>query len=116
MKDRDAKLLTKIMQYADEIKETIVRFNLDLGKFKDDYVVKNAIAMDVLQIGELVGSLTEDFKSEHKKMPWRDIVTIRNRAAHAYGSMDIEFLWKTAVNRIPELYAYCKTILEEESG
>ena len=40
MKDRDITILTKIVQYADEINGTVSRFNLDLEKFESDYIVK----------------------------------------------------------------------------
>jgi uncharacterized protein with HEPN domain len=113
MKDRDSTILKKINQYADEVSGTITRFNLDYAKFKQDYVMKNAIGMCILQIGELVGKLSDRFKDQYQEMPWRDIVAIRNKAAHAYSSIDTEFLWKTAINKIPELSAYCKNILSQ---
>ena len=114
MKNRDITILMKIVQYADEISGTINRFNLDFEKIKSDYVAKNAIAMCILQIGELANTLTDDFKSKHTKMPWREIVAMRNRAAHAYNSMDLEFLWNTAKINVPELEAYCEDVIEKD--
>ncbi|MCL2080993.1 MAG: DUF86 domain-containing protein [Oscillospiraceae bacterium] len=113
MRDRDIVVLKKVLRYSDEIDGTIARFDLDFNKFKSDYVVKNAIAMCVLQIGELAGKLTEEFKSAYGEMPWRDIISIRNRAAHAYESIDVEILWGIAVKNIPELKKYCEKILKE---
>ncbi|MCL2050318.1 MAG: DUF86 domain-containing protein [Lachnospiraceae bacterium] len=113
MNDKDIIILKKIIQYANEIDGTITRFELDLAKFKDDYVAKNAIAMCILQIGELAGKLTERLKNVYSQMPWRDITSIRNRAAHNYGSMDVEILWGIAIANIPELKAYCNMILGE---
>ena len=74
-----------MIQYADEIALTIERYNLDFEKFKEDFVVKNAIAMCILQIGELVGKLSDDFKKRHSTMPWKEIKSMRNVAAHNYG-------------------------------
>ena len=113
MSDRDITSLKLIVKYSDEISGTIGRFDLDYNKFKDDYVVKNAISMCILQIGEVSGRLTDEFKKTHDKMPWRDIIALRNRAAHAYESADMEILWKTVVDRVPELKAYCESILNE---
>ena len=115
MKDRDISILWKIVDYANEIEGTIIRFELDLNKFENDYVVKNAISMCLLQIGELVGKLTDEFKLKYSKMEWRDIVSIRNRAAHTYGSMDIEILWNIAESDVPKLKCYCESIIEEKS-
>ena len=114
MRDRDITILKRIVQYAEEINGTIVRFDLDLDKFRGDFIAKNAISMCILQIGELVGNLTDGFRSTYDKMPWRDIVGMRNRAAHAYSSMDMEMLWKTATDRIVELKTYCETIIKEK--
>ena len=114
MRDRDITVLMKIVQYVNEITGTIARFDLDLDKLKSDYVAKNAISMCIMQIGELVGKLTEEFKVAHDKMPWKDIVGLRNIAAHAYGSMDMEILWKIATVNVPELKTYCEGIIERE--
>jgi uncharacterized protein with HEPN domain len=113
MKDRDITVLLKILQYIDEINGTVSRFNLNLDKLKSDYVAKNAIAMCILQVGELVGKLTDDFRATYNNLPWRDIVGMRNIAAHAYGSFDMEMLWTTVTDRIPELKSYCEEIIEE---
>ena len=113
MKNGDASLLEKMIKYSDEISGTIKRFDLDFNKFKEDYVVKNAIAMCVLQIGELCTKLTGEFRTKYTRMPWRDIIAMRNRMAHSYESTNIEIIWDVAGNNIPELKAYCENILKE---
>lgn len=35
--------------------------------------------------------------------------------AHQYGQIDIELLWNTSNERIPELKKYCKGILEKHA-
>ena len=111
MRDRDTVILRKIVQYAEEIEGTIEKLALTQDTFKHDYIAKNAISMCVLQIGELAGKLTDEFRAEYCEVPWRNYISIRNRAAHAYGSMDIEILWKIAASNIPELYDFCKDLL-----
>ena len=111
MKDRDVSILKKIIQYTNEINGTISRFELTVDKFKSDYVARNAIAMCILQIGELVGKLSDEFRTQYTEMPWRDIVALRNIAAHAYGSIDTEMLWGTVTDRVPELKSYCERII-----
>jgi len=112
MRDRDITILMKIVQYTDEIDGTISRFSLDLNKLKSDYVAKNAIAMCILQIGELVTKLTDEFKKNHTGVPWKDIIGMRTIAAHRYGSIDLEMLWTTVTDRVPELRDYCESIIE----
>lgn len=108
MNNRDELILKKIVQYADEVKATIDRFNLTYESFVDDFVARHAIAMCILQIGELVGNLSDEFKTENNAMPWREIKAMRNIAAHNYGEIDIEILWETATGDISELKSYCE--------
>jgi len=109
-------VLMKVVQYADEIGETVSALDLTLEKFKSNHIAKNAIAMCVLQIGELAGSLTDEFKATYDKMPWREIVAMRNRSAHAYSSMDLEFLWNAAKMNVPELKVYCESIISDSDS
>jgi len=67
MNTRDEIVLKKIIQYADEISETISRFNLTQDSFTEDFVARNAISMCILQIGELVGKLSDEFKAENNE-------------------------------------------------
>ena len=111
MNDRDMIVLEKMVQYADEIALTVEKLNLDFIKFETDFIAKNAISMCILQIGELVGKLSDDFKAQYHKMPWRDIKSMRNIAAHNYGELDAEVLWETVSNDISELKIYCEAII-----
>ena len=113
MKDRNITVLIKIIQYSNEINDTITRCNLDFDKFNADHIPKNAITMCILQIGELAGKLTPEFKLLNNKIPWRNIMNMRNKAAHGYDEMDMETIWQTATKNIPELKSYCENIVKE---
>lgn len=65
--------------------------------------------MNLLQIGELAGRLSDDYVQRTKaQMDWRAIKNMRNMFAHDYGSMDIERIWETVTEDIPVLADYCK--------
>lgn len=112
MSSRDELVLKKIIQYSDEISLTISRFSLTIESFTADFVVRNAISMCILQIGELVGKLSDEFKEVNNAMPWREIKAMRNIAAHNYGEIDIDILWETATSDIPALKEYCKKFVD----
>lgn len=111
MHSRDANVLRLIISYCNEIEETIGRFGEDYEVFKKDSVYRNAVALCVLQIGELTGSLTYDFKNAYDGMPWTQIKALRNIIAHSYGKIDVESLWETITGDIPELKRYCSQII-----
>ena len=64
-------------------------------------VYRNAVALCILQIGELVGNLSDEFKAEHTVMPWRQIKLMRNIVAHRYGTVDHSITWDVVENDIP---------------
>jgi len=63
------------------------------------------------QISELVGRLTNDFKTENAGIPWHKIHVMRNSVAHKHGSIDFEIVWFAATKSIPELKTFCKSYL-----
>ena len=66
--------------------------------------------MNLLQIGELAKKLSDEFMaSTMPDMSWRAVIGMRNLFAHDYGSMDIERIWETAVNDIPNLLEFCNS-------
>ena len=77
-------------------------------------IYRNAAALCILQIGELVGKLTEDFRDSHDAIPWRKIKAMRNIVAHSYGTVDSEITWEIIKDGIPELKAYCLQVLSDE--
>ncbi len=65
--DRDISILHHIIQYCDEIAEMIQGHKLTLEKVGADPLYRNALAMSVLQIGELVNVLSDDFKAANDR-------------------------------------------------
>ena len=69
--------------------------------------------MCIIQIGELAGQLSDDFKSERREVPWRLIKDMRNIFAHDYSRVDNEIVWDTLKRSIPDLQDKCEKILAE---
>jgi len=111
--ERNIVILNKIIKYCAEIDEANKDFGNSIEVLKAKPTYKNAVAMCVLQIGELITHLTDDFKETYSSMPWRDIKRMRNIAAHHYGSFDIDLLWDTIQNDIPSLREYCNEAIQK---
>ena len=45
--------------------------------------------------------------------PWSDIRGMGNRLRHAYDRVDVDILWRTATNRLPELGAAAQRALAQ---
>ncbi len=114
--NKDMRILQHIVDYCVRAKDTASYFKEDFAVFKENHVFLDAIALCVLQIGELAGILTDDFKAKHTGMPWRQIKALRNIVAHKYGTVDPEVLWEILQHDIPRLEQYCVEILNKESN
>ena len=116
MNNRDQQIVRKILMYCDEIELTHRFFNHDEELFKEPekgFVYRNAVTMPILQIGELSKNLTKEFCTEHNKIPWREVMGMRDIFAHHYGSIDYEIVWETATAEIPVLRKYLRGTLQE---
>jgi len=57
--------------------------------------------------------LSEEFRSLHEEMPWREIKRMRDKAAHHYGTFDVNTLWETVTEDIEPLKDFCVTCLDK---
>ena len=53
--DRDRSILQHIISYCEQIEATMARFGAEESLFCKDLIYRNAVALCILQIGELVG-------------------------------------------------------------
>jgi len=68
--------------------------------------------MCVIQIGELVGELSDEAKALATDVPWRIIKDTRNFYVHAYGAIDLKSVWATLIDNLPQLKVSCEKMLQ----
>jgi uncharacterized protein with HEPN domain len=78
------------------------------SEFEESIVVRRAVTMCLLDLGELITGLSERELSSYPSESWNRIVGFRNRAAHGYKSMDFSIVYTLATVRVPEIYGYLK--------
>ena len=76
---------------------------LNLIQFKSNTLVKKAVCMSLLNIGELAKELPSHLIAHYPSIPWRNIIGLRNRTAHGYHSLDDSIIWEIATRDIPSL-------------
>ena len=114
--DREIRLLEHIVSYCEQIEQTIERFGNSAEVFQEDGIYRNAAALCILQIGELVGKLSDDLREKYPEIPWRQIKAMRNIVAHRYGTVDPEITWEIMQDDIPALKQYCIEIVKTETN
>ena len=100
---KDAGLVNLIIGHIESIYSAQKRFGNDYKIFTQDKDYFNSVCMSLLQIGELANHLTAEFKSAHTDIPWKNIIGLINVVVHGYGQLDMETVWATITEDIPEL-------------
>jgi uncharacterized protein with HEPN domain len=99
MRRRDIITIDKIISECREL--IALKEGYTLESFLDDERTKRAISMTLINIGELVKSLTDETRKQYSRIPWKLIAGLRDIAAHHYESMTMEDNWETVENDIP---------------
>lgn len=111
--NRDRDIVEHVLRYCNQVETAHQDFGHSKDRFVESTTYQNAVSMCILQIGELVGRLTDDFRTANADIPWHKIRGMRNYVAHEYGSIDFEIVWFASTKSIPELKAFCETFLAD---
>ena len=99
-----------------EASEAVQRFLTGISReqFLEDEILQSAILQKLIVIGEAAARLSSDFRAEHTKLPWADIIGFRNIAVHEYFAVSWSIVWVTATQDVPLLRQGIAAILENE--
>lgn len=103
MKSSDRVIISKIVQYCDDIETLLNQYDYNYDSYKSEIAFQYSCNMCILQIGELVGRLSEECKAKNRDIPWSAIKAMRNIHAHDYEKVDLDIVWNTLTVEIPEL-------------
>ena len=107
---KDKGILLQIIKRCDRVIEKVSNISETELSLNDD--IKEVVCFNLFQIGELANGLSVEFTKEYNKRPWKQIIGMRNRIVHGYDTINLEIVWNTANESIPELIEYCKEILK----
>jgi uncharacterized protein with HEPN domain len=111
MNSRDKAVLSKILEEAAVVVELIAEFEHDT--FLADERTKRAVSLTLINIGELVKLLSDDFRETNKSIPWRKIAGLRDVAAHGYFTLRMSDIWIYATTELPDYSKQIEALLNE---
>lgn len=100
----------------EHIVEAIERLQVHAGNLAEDELRKDVmryygIVKNIEIIGEAARMLTDEFKSAHPEVAWRNIAGMRNFLVHEYFNVDEETVFEVLHSEIPELKKQITTYL-----
>ena len=66
-----------------------------------------------LDPGDAVRHLSDALRAKHADLPWAQIIGMRNILVHDYFGIDLEAVWSTVIQNLPDLRRKMEAILTE---
>jgi uncharacterized protein with HEPN domain len=100
MKD-DSIYIEHILNSIDRIISYISQ--LDHDAFIADFIIQDAVVRQLEIIGEATKRVSDNFRRKYPDIPWSDMAGMRDVLIHDYIDVDLDIVWKTASESIPQL-------------
>jgi uncharacterized protein with HEPN domain len=94
-----------IFQYVEGVNRNTLAANIE----KQDAILRR-----ITIIGEATKRLTQDFRSQHPTVPWREIAGMRDVITHDYNEVDLEEIWTVVSENLPSLLSYIEPLVVPE--
>ena len=111
MNHRDEQIIRKILQEI-EIASAMMK-GKSLEEFENDEMLKRAVCMTVINIGELVKNVSDETRKNNKQIPWKAVAGFRDIAAHKYQTLKIGDVYQTATEDFAKLREQLVVLTEE---
>ena len=111
----------RLPDYLDHIQQAVIdarSFVEGLAKedFLADKCTQQAVIMSLIIIGEAATKIMDGytaFTQAHNEIPWRSMRNMRNRMAHGYFDINIDIVWNTVQEWLPELLKQLPSVLQD---
>lgn len=102
-------MLRDWIQFFDDMLESCEQIQsysggMDWTAFARDRKSRDALVLQVLQLGEAARHIPEAIRNRFPDIPWAQLVATRNVLVHAYFAIDDHLLWDMIANKVPELF------------
>jgi uncharacterized protein with HEPN domain len=94
--------------------------NFVAGLTKEDFLkdikTRSAVLHQLLVLGEGTKRLSVEFRIDHSDIQWQLLAGMRDVLIHAYDTVDLDEVWKTATKDVPDLLSNIQPLLPNDHG
>lgn len=110
----------RLPDYLDHIQQAAIDARSFVeGLAREDFLAdkrtQQAVIMSLIIIGEAATKIMDGytaFTEAHKEIPWRSMRNMRNRMAHGYFDINLDIVWNTVQEWLPELLKQLPVVLQ----
>ncbi len=108
------------LDYLNDIREAIHRIltytaDLTYQQFMEDIKTQDAVVRNLEIIGEATKNLSMNLRKSHPKVPWKDLMGMRDKMIHHYFGINYEIVWTIAKEELAGLLPQIERILAKEN-
>lgn len=111
----------RLPDYLDHIQQAAIDARSFVeGLAKEDFLAdkrtQQAVIMSLIIIGEAATKVMDGYTSftqAHSEVPWRSMRNMRNRMAHGYFDINLDIVWDTVQEWLPELLKQLPSVLQD---
>jgi uncharacterized protein with HEPN domain len=78
-----------------------------------DRMLALALVRSVEVVGEAASQVSATCRAQYSSIPWREVISMRNRLIHAYFDVSLDTVWSTVIEDLPKLIAELEKIVGE---
>lgn len=104
--------------YLEHILEAIRKIEMyvekiDAAVFYDSYLIQDAVVRELQVIGEAAKRVDVAIKEDNPQVFWSKIIGMRNMLIHDYFAVDLDILWLTIREDLPDLKRQIERIIKK---
>ena len=107
--------LDRLRHIQDAISKILKYTKRDRKRFDREEETQNSIIYYLQIVGEAASAIPQDFRDRYPEIPWRSMISMRNKLIHNYDGIDLDVVWETATSSIPDLKPKIDAILNIEA-
>ena len=81
---------------------------------EEDELLALALVRLLEIVGEAAGRITETTRADNPAIPWAQMIGMRNRLIHGYDVVDLDVLWQTVLEDLPQVIVRLRGIVPQE--
>jgi len=81
-------------------------------QFKNDDKTSSAVIRKFEIIGEATKNVHENIREKFPQIAWKEMAGMRDKLIHAYSKVDLNLVWMTIKQRLPQLKSAIEKILQ----
>ncbi|MBO1348950.1 MAG: DUF86 domain-containing protein [Hormoscilla sp. GUM202] len=113
MPSNDLSYLVDILAAAQLVRSFVEGADPDM--FETDMMRNSAVIRQLEIIGEATKRISEEFRTNHPEISWRQMAGMRDVLIHDYDDVDLHEVWNVATISIPELIEQIEPLVPPSS-